>query len=254
MRASDSVKSIMINDELMIISAREELDFYYIATKDLKSFIKMKEYSFKYSQKGLSYSYHGMSCIDFKHTIDKENKINQFNVKILLIGGMSNNAFFESLLIVEVMISLPFYQLKPVELKMISKFRDWTGGVCDKFDTSKLDYNNCNIKIIKETKIDARKLWNNYTQHNCDNNNNNNNKLVYDEYNEYRWSLFGTQCLSKTYNDDKIVLLFGGYGIFVNKNQKYGISSDDYKNGKSLFILNIGKCQLTKIQNVCNET
>ena len=230
---SDSAKSIMVNDELMILSEGENLLFYYIPTQDLKSFMLVKKHT--YTTQDLYYSYHGMCCIGFKHTIDKKNKINQFDVKILLIGGSKNNDFFQSLLIVDIIASLPFYQLKPL--------------FADKGDESKLsdeyDYNyNDMIKVTKETKVDAKKLWKNY----CDENSNI-KKTLLDDSKTYRWHNFGTQCLTKTNsgaNSDTIVFLFGGSGSFVQHN--YLRAEDD---SKSLFVLNITNYQFKKLENVC---
>ena len=69
---TDSVKSMFLNDEMIISSGGHGINFYYIPTKDFKSLTLIKQH--RLQTIGIDgYFYHGMCCIGLKHT-DKKIK------------------------------------------------------------------------------------------------------------------------------------------------------------------------------------
>ena len=237
---TESVQSLFLNDEMIIISQQHYLSFYYIPTKDLKSLTLIKKYQFK--TENLNYCYHGMCCIGLKHSTDEKNEMNHFSIKILLLGGETNKDFFKSLLIVEIGISMPFYQTKALAF-----------GKANNYNHEKIydnDY-NVGVEVVKETLVDSEKLMNNYYK-------GINSKSSDDDRKPLVYQTFGCICLRNTFwTAEPIVLLLGGDGSLVNPSKMTdGILStafvvDDVKS-YSLFILNVSKCQLKKIENVCD--
>ena len=219
----DSVKSLFINDDMIIISDGKYLRFCYIATQDLKYPIAIKDYLLQ--TKKLDYQYHGMSCIYLKCEKDKNKKMNHFSMKILLIGGWKNSHFFDSFLIVDLTISLPFTNTKP---KNDSK--------------NNFDFGKININVTKETKMDSSKLMNSIS----------NNKI------ENRgWEYFSCICLNASRNSSQpIVLIVGGRGTigWTNTNTIEDEDEDEDEevgSDSSIFLLNTSKCHLKIIDNVC---
>ena len=63
----DGVRSLFLNDEMIIVSEANCLSFYYIPTKDFKSLSLIYQHRLK--TQNLDYCYHGMCCIELKHII-----------------------------------------------------------------------------------------------------------------------------------------------------------------------------------------
>ena len=242
----DSVKSLFLNDEMIITSEKNYLSFYYIPTKDLKSLDMICRYRLK--TENLNYSYHGMCCIGLKHSIDKKIQMNNFSMKILLLGGETNDNFFQSFLIVEIFISMPFYQTKAPSFGEKNSY----DHICDNsYDYYSINY-NVGIDVTKETLVDETKLRYNINDNNNNDNNENGDKktLLYEN--------FGCICLRNTLKtSEPIVLLIGGTGSFINPrgdDYDYDTDESDYMdafNPNTLFIYNVAKEQLKKVENVC---
>lgn len=214
-------QSLMINDEIIVVSWRQHLDFYYILTHDLKYPTKISQCTL--NTQGLNFSHHGMCCIECKCEKDEKGDENRFSIKLLLIGGAFHFNVFESFLIVDVSFRLPYFKKR-------------------KFESPK---DNCNykynVKIINETKIKDIKFSNNFH-----NNIKNYQSTIINE--NMRWYFFGCHCLTNSKHfSQPIVILIGGNGNFITKDGNYDLG----QSFASVFIFDVVKRQLNKISNVC---
>ena len=246
---TDSVRSLFLNDEMIIVSEGNCLSFYYIPTKDFKSLALVDQHQLK--TPNLGYLYHGMCCIELKHIIDKKIEMNHFSMKILLLGGSRNINFFQSLLIVQVSISMPFYQTKAPAFGTESTYNHDDEKICDN------DY-NVRVQIVKEMRVDGDKLMksdqNNYITNIASDND-------YDDTLKTDYETFGCICLKNTFwTSEPIVLLFGGCGSLVNppnENENENVYDSDNSGfdhdakSYSLFALNLSKFELRKVEDVC---
>ena len=209
----DGIASVFINDEIIITSDSIFLYFHYIPTRDLKYLIEIKQYKLKTQE--LDYSYHGMCCIQLNCDKDETKKINQFSIKLLIVGGSKNTWFLQSFLIVDVLITVPFYRIKP---KYSIDFNP---------NDFKFDKYNINVKVTKETKMDGAKMTENEKE---------NNLLNYG----FSWKQFGCICLTPIRNSlEPIVLLIGGDTTHYSKGSN------------SIILLDIMTSQMKIIENVC---
>lgn len=202
LRKNDSrySRSVLINDEIIIISSNDALYFYSIAiAKDhITNPLLIGEH--KFSTENVSFSAHGMCVIDFK-IVTLNNNLNKnggnyndnnynltYEVKILLFGGTHNFRFFDSF--VECDISLSFN-------KSDSKATDWF----EKVDLS-----------VEEILVGR----NEFTLKNVD------QEILHVPANEQcKWGFFGYEC---TFNDqnEAVIIIVGGDG---GKNAKFASKS-----------------------------
>ena len=98
------MRNVLINDEIIIESAYNRLNFSYIGNDHITDPIKMHTYILK--TKNVFYCYHGMCIIDFI-IIEQEQSYKTYKLKIVLFGGSENKNydFFSSFLYLDIILS-----------------------------------------------------------------------------------------------------------------------------------------------------
>ena len=97
-------RSALINDEIIIISQGNELQFYFIGDHHITDPILMHKYTLK--TKDISFMFHGMCIIDFiKQTSPKNELYKTYKLKIILFGGSANKNFLSSFLYLNILLS-----------------------------------------------------------------------------------------------------------------------------------------------------
>ena len=96
-------RSVLINDEILIISQYNQLQFYFIGNHHITNPILIDKYTLKTSN--ISFIQHGMCIIDFIKQESSQNELHQtYTFKIFLFGGY-NNRFLKSFLCLDVLLS-----------------------------------------------------------------------------------------------------------------------------------------------------
>lgn len=180
-------RSVLINDEIIIISRHKKLFFYFIGNNHITNPILIHRHTLK--TKNIRFNSHGMCIISLKKTqmhstdttnvncnrIKLDNNDNKdkdeyptYNVKIMLFGGDENRGFLSSLLELDILISY-MYESKD---------------------------NSCNIgrvtideKLMNKNKIELE----NMDKISC----------------EY-WYRFGFECILN-WKQEPIIIIVGGY-------------------------------------------
>ena len=116
-------RSLLIDDEIFVVSERNCVYFYSIKNEKLKCPQLIKKYQF--SDKRLSYFAHGMCCIGGTCSYDQDKKCNYKQWKILLFGNSTGEiqiSFFESFLLlnVEMDVDNNMMRIKRIEEELIN--------------------------------------------------------------------------------------------------------------------------------------
>ena len=175
-------RSILINDEIIIVSEEKQLYFYFIGNDHIIDPILIHTYQLETD--GVAFNNHGMVVIDFKlikpkQKLNKQNDNNnnhinnyKYKLKILLFGGYTNKDILSSFLFLDVLLS-------------------YDDDVNDKVE------NSCNIILsIDENLIDYNLI-----------------KLInFDEKKRLKqWYNFSCQCFFNDKNEAVIVTIGGNY-------------------------------------------
>ena len=102
--ASCNSRSVLINDEILIISIFDNIFFYFIGNDHITDPILIYEYTLKTPL--VSFLFHGMSVINFiKQESSKNELYPTYKLKILLFGGYRNKDFLSSFLYLDILLS-----------------------------------------------------------------------------------------------------------------------------------------------------
>ena len=95
------IRSLLINDEILVLSAEREILFYSIsiANNDITDpkllyKYKLQSYQSRYKFNCKSFRYHGMCCINFKKNETSNGSKYNCIAEILLFGGRENESSF----------------------------------------------------------------------------------------------------------------------------------------------------------------
>ena len=166
-------RSILINDEVIIISNAEKFYFYYIGKDHITNPIFMHEYSLK--TQDVAFLNHNMCLIAFtKHTKrakDRKEKYNKdddddeshdtYKLKILVFGGHMNTDSLSSFLFVDILLSYSFVgdkrysQLVSVDEHLIDKSSIKLNNVSLDEITGKWDGYHCGSTCVLDSKNEA---------------------------------------------------------------------------------------------------
>ena len=101
---SSGSRSVLINDEIIIISWQQSLYFYFIGNDHIIDPILMNEYKLK--TKDILFWNHGMCIIDFiKQESLKDELYQTYKLKIVLFGGTWNKNILSSFLYLDILLS-----------------------------------------------------------------------------------------------------------------------------------------------------
>ena len=167
-------QSLLINDEIIIVSCLNQLLFYSIANNHITDPQLLCQYNLKNNK--LCFKNHGMCCIDFKTIETKDSKT--YNTKIMLFGGNKNKNFLSSFLSCDISISYN-YKTKQSQLQKQISIKEHL-----------VDHANNKLKSKLKSK----------SKHNINYNDVLNGTL----YN------FGYQCIFNSLNE-AIIIMIGGY-------------------------------------------
>ena len=96
-------RSVLINDEILLISQHNQLQFYFIGNHHVTNPILIEKYTLKTNN--VSFIQHGMCLIDLIKQESSQNQSYQtYTFKIFLFGGY-NNDFLKSFLCLDVLLS-----------------------------------------------------------------------------------------------------------------------------------------------------
>ena len=107
-------RSVLIHDEIIIVSYKNDIHFHFIANEHLTVPAVMARYILK--TKTVDFFSHGMSIIDFvrvKQQLEFSNKtkdaddveVQTYTFKIILFGGCANKHFLSSFVYLDVLLS-----------------------------------------------------------------------------------------------------------------------------------------------------
>ena len=106
-------RSVLINDDIIIISQFKQLYFYFIGNNHIVDPILIRKYKLKTHK--VSFNSHAMCIIDF--TIEKHG---QYKLKIMLFGGRQNEKALSSFLILDISLSYYHEKFHAFKLKSLS--------------------------------------------------------------------------------------------------------------------------------------
>ena len=111
----ETCRSLLINDEIIVISSEKQMLFYSIAHDHIANPQLVHRYTLK--NKNLCFSKHGMCCIEFKKSKTKDSKDSKniiYHAKILLFGGENNGGFLSSFLTCKVSFFYQCFKSTPI--------------------------------------------------------------------------------------------------------------------------------------------
>ena len=140
----ENIASILITDEILLISSGCNLYFYFIPKNDVSHPQLIQMYTFKSCN--LKYDKHGMCCPYFKIDNNNYNSSNcNYSIKlkfqIILFGGDENKNFCSSFLCLDISLK---YDYKSVEDKLIHKLDIKENMI----EENSISYVNCSSEVI----------------------------------------------------------------------------------------------------------
>ena len=166
-------RSVMINDQILIISKSNQLYFYSVAYDHLTNPTLLHEYELK--TKNVFFERHGMCCIDYKQ--EKSAKKLSYYVKILLFGGYQNKDVLSSFVLCDIVLSSD-----PDSLSLDDN--DWHDQmICEKISI-KEQLIDKNLFKLKNVNIEKHEKW--------------------------KWMDFGYKCLVNSKNET-VIMIVGDY-------------------------------------------
>ena len=111
----NSSRSVLLNDEIIIISRRKSLWFYFIGNNHITNPLLI--YTYKLKTENISYVAHGMSIIDFREESCYDQR---YKIQLILFGGW-NNCILSSFLHLDILLSYTWNLIeKSIQHKNIS--------------------------------------------------------------------------------------------------------------------------------------
>ena len=151
---SEFSRSVLINDEIIIISKDRRLYFYFIGNDYITNPTLM--YNYRLKTRGASFERHGMCIIDFikqESIATKKHAIASYKLKIVLFGTCNNRDILPDCLCLDILLSynnIQVIKLSIDETLMIDK-RHSTSDNCNTIVKCKKNQKRCGEILVLST-------------------------------------------------------------------------------------------------------